>query len=52
MGEVKRAPTDLASSSRELIEMIGHLGKYQEQKVEFQLGPSVTAPSIANQSLF
>ena len=43
MGEVKRAPTDLRELVEGVIEMIGHLGKYQEKKVEFSYGPSVTA---------
>lgn len=43
MGEVKRAPTDLRELVEGVIEMIGHLGKYQDKKVEFSYGPSVTA---------
>lgn len=36
LGPVKRQTTDLAALIRDVIEMVGHLGKYQRMKIDFR----------------
>ncbi|MEX0675443.1 MAG: ATP-binding protein [Pirellulales bacterium] len=44
MGDVTRQPTDLCELVRGVIDMVGHLGRYQDKRIEFApLGP-VVAP--------
>ena len=44
IGPPKRQLTDLRELVRGVIEMIGHLGKYQGKKIELRDGPPVSAP--------
>ena len=44
IGPPKRQLTDLRELVQGVIEMIGHLGRYQGKKIEFCDGPAVSAP--------
>ena len=44
IGPPKRQLTDLGELVRGVIEMIGHLGRYQGKKIEFHVAASVLAP--------
>ena len=44
IGPPKRQLTDLRELVQGVIEMIGHLGKYQGKKIELRDGPAVSAP--------
>jgi signal transduction histidine kinase len=43
MGEFQRQNTDLRELVQNVIDMVGHLGKYQERQIAFASGPSVVA---------
>ncbi len=44
MGDVTRQPTDLRELIQGVIDMVGHLGRYQDKHLEFAAGASVIAP--------
>ena len=44
MGDVKRQSTDLGELVQGVIDMVGHLGKYQDKHIEFAPGQPVIAP--------
>jgi signal transduction histidine kinase len=44
MGQAKRQDTDLGELVQGVIDMIGHLGKYQRKHIEFVRGKAVVAP--------
>lgn len=43
MGDIQRQPTELRELVRGVIDMVGHLGKYQDKRVELLPGPHVVA---------
>lgn len=43
MGNLRRQATDLRRLVTDVVEMIGHLGKYQDRRVELLDGPAVVA---------
>lgn len=49
MGEVKRQSADLRELVGAVIEMVRHLGKYQDRHIEFEPGESVIAPVNAQE---
>ncbi len=49
LGEVKRQSTDLAELVQGVIDMVRHLGKYQNRHIEFIAGQSVIAPVNAQE---
>jgi two-component system, NtrC family, sensor kinase len=44
IGDVKRQSTDLRELVQGVIDMVGHLGRYQDKQLEFAPGPAVFAP--------
>src|SRR5690606_2207728 len=48
-GEVKRQSADLRELVGAVIEMVRHLGKYQDRNIEFEPGESVLAPVNAQE---
>jgi len=49
LGEVKRQPADLGKLVRGVIDMVGHLGRFQRKQVEFAEGRPVVAPINAQE---
>jgi two-component system, NtrC family, sensor kinase len=49
LGEVKHQSTDLRELIQNVIEMVRHLGKYQNRNIEFALGEPVIAPVNAQE---
>jgi two-component system NtrC family sensor kinase len=43
MGDVKRQPTELRDLVQGVLDMLGHLGKYQRKRIEFLPGEPVVA---------
>lgn len=48
-GEADRAPTELRELVSDVIEMVGHIGKYHQTHIELLPGDRVTAPGNAQQ---
>jgi two-component system, NtrC family, sensor kinase len=44
IGDVTRQPTDLRDLVQGVIDMVGHLGRYQDKRLEFMPGETVVAP--------
>jgi len=44
MGDVSRQSTDLRELVQGVIDMVGHLGRYQDKRLELSAGPAVYAP--------
>jgi signal transduction histidine kinase len=49
LGEVKRQSTDLRELIQGVIDMVRHVGKYQNRKIEFNAGEGVFAPVNAQE---
>jgi signal transduction histidine kinase len=49
MGDVEKQETDLAELVQGVIDMVQHLGKYRDKKVEFQFDQRVVAPVCAQE---
>jgi two-component system, NtrC family, sensor kinase len=49
LGDVERQPTDLGELARGVIEMVRHLGKYRQKKIEFDCREYVAAPLNAQE---
>jgi len=45
MGDVTRHSTDLRELIQGVIDMVGHLGRYQDKRIDFVDGPTVVAPT-------
>jgi signal transduction histidine kinase len=43
IGPVKRQHTDLGELTQSVVEMVGHIGKYQRKQIDFQRGEPVVA---------
>ena len=50
LGQAKRQETDLGELVQGVIDMIGHLGKYQRKRIEFARGEPVWPRSTARRS--
>ena len=49
LGDVERQPTDLGELIRGVIDMVRHLGKYRQKKIEFDCREYVSAPLNAQE---
>ncbi|MBN2217600.1 MAG: HAMP domain-containing histidine kinase [Pirellulales bacterium] len=49
LGEVRRQNTDLGQLVQDVIDMLGHLGKYQRRHIEFARDETVVAPVNAQE---
>jgi two-component system, NtrC family, sensor kinase len=49
LGDVERQPTDVGELIRGVIEMVRHLGKYRQKKIEFDCREYVSAPLNAQE---